>query len=152
MALRWVVTGDKHCTAKAIAIFDAWSTVLKSNLSPSTPEQVGLQSGWVASIWMRAAEILDSVMLETLQDIAVLLEDRTLYDSVMKRFKQHVPSYICLESDGAYPGIPEWTTKYLTEARVKELLQNDASCVEGRTMETCRDLEHGSYSLASISI
>jgi hypothetical protein len=189
MALRWAYTGDKQYATKAIAIFDAWSEVLKGHLSTSAPEQVGLQSGWVASTWTRAAEIvrytdagwstssistfetmlknvylpqvkngsadnpnnIDSVMLEASQGIAIFLEDRTLYDSVMERFKQHVPSYIYLPTDGAYPKIPAWTTKYLTEARVKALWQDDASYFEGRTMETCRDLEHTSYGLASIS-
>lgn len=94
---------------------------------------------------------IDSVMLEAAQGIAIFTDDRTLYDSVITRLKQHVPSYIYLNSDGANPKIPEWTTKYLTAERVKVLWQNDATYFEGRTMETCRDLEHASYGLASIA-
>jgi hypothetical protein len=58
MALRWAYTGDKQYANKAIEIFDQWSGTLKGHLSTSAPEQVGLQSGWVASTWTRAAEIL----------------------------------------------------------------------------------------------
>ncbi|KAJ4305472.1 hypothetical protein N0V90_001003 [Kalmusia sp. IMI 367209] len=189
LALRWAYTGNAQYSSAAIAIFDAWSAVLKEHVSSSAPEQPGLQSGWVASTWARAAEIIrytdagwssssiasfegmlrdvylplvregsadnpnniDSAMLEAAQGIAVFLDDRALYDAVMARFKQHVASYIYLKTDGAYPRIPEWTTKYKTEERVRALWQSQPSFFNGRTMETCRDLEHASYGLASIS-
>ncbi|KAJ4350222.1 uncharacterized protein N0V89_008843 [Didymosphaeria variabile] len=189
LALRWAYTGNDTYAAKAITIIDAWSGTLKEHVSSSAPEQPGLQSGWAASTWTRAAEILrytdanwdtgsitrfsgilrdvylplvrdgsadnpnniDSAMLEAAQNIAVFLEDRTLYDAVMERAKLHIASYIYLKSDGSFPKIPEWTTKYLTEARVRALWQSDGSFFDGRTMETCRDLEHASYGLASIS-
>ncbi|KAF2791003.1 secreted protein [Melanomma pulvis-pyrius CBS 109.77] len=179
MALRWALTGDAQFSKKAISIFDAWSGVLKGHLSTSAPEQVGLQSGWVGTTWARAAEIirytnagwsassiaafstmlrdiylpqtnLSSVMLEATQGIAIFLDDSTTYSTVMARFKQHVPSYIYLEKDGAYPVIPAWSN-YKTEARVKTLWQDDVSYFEGRTQESCRDLEHASYGIESIS-
>ena len=188
MALRWSYTKDVQFAKKAIEILDAWSGTLKGHVGTSSPEQVGLQSGWAGSTWARAAEIIkhtgagwtsasvtrfegmlrdvylpqvrngsaanpnniDSAMLEASQSIAVFLDDNTLYKSVMVRAKQHIRSYIYLSTDGALPVTPSWSN-YQTESRVKLLWQNDASFFEGRTQETCRDLEHASYGLASIS-
>jgi hypothetical protein len=58
MALRWAYTQDKQYANKAVEILDAWSSTLKSHVSTSSPEQVGLQSGWAGSTWARAAEII----------------------------------------------------------------------------------------------
>lgn len=189
MALRWVYTKDQQFADQAIKIFDAWSSVLQGHYSTSSPEQVGLQSGWAGSTWARAAEIIkhtdagwssaslsqfesmlqqiylphvrngsaanpnniDSAMLEAAQSIAVFLDDTALYEAVLDRAKEHIRSYIYLSSDGASPLPPQWSTSYKTQDRVQALWQNDGSYFDGRTQETCRDLEHLSYGLTSIS-
>lgn len=188
MALRWAYSKDQQFANKAIDIFDAWSSTLKGHISTSSPEQVGLQSGWAGSTWARAAEIMrytgsgwssasitnfegmlrdvylpqvrngsaanpnniDSAMLEAAQSIAVFLGDTALYKSVMDRAKQHIRSYIYVSSDGSAPLTPAWSN-YQTASRVLLLWQSDNSFFDGRTQETCRDLEHASYGLASIS-
>lgn len=53
-ALLWAVGGDAAHAQKAIEIMNAWPPVLKSHsLANAT-----LQTGWAASNWMRAAEII----------------------------------------------------------------------------------------------
>lgn len=188
MALRWAYTADQQYANKAIEILNAWSSTLKTHISTSSPEQVGLQSGWAGSTWAGAAELIkhtsagwsagsiaqfeamlsgiylpqvrngsaanpnniDSAMLEAALSIAVFLDDTALYKSVLDRAKQHIKSYIYLDTDGERPVTPAWSN-YQTPARVATLWQNDASYFNGRTQETCRDLEHASYGLASIS-
>lgn len=58
-ALRWAVTGDKASAQATIRILDAWSNTLVSQQpNAAWPPQVGLDSGWVMSTFIRAAEIM----------------------------------------------------------------------------------------------
>jgi hypothetical protein len=53
-ALLWAVTGTPAHAAKAVEILDAWSATLVEHAGHNAP----LQSAWVASLLIRAAEIL----------------------------------------------------------------------------------------------
>lgn len=53
-ALLWRFTGDTAYAARASAILDAWSAVLKAHTLSNAP----LQAGWTASVFVRAAVIL----------------------------------------------------------------------------------------------
>lgn len=53
-ALMWAYTGQKAHADKAIEILNAWSAVLKAHTNHNAP----LQSGWSATICVRAAEII----------------------------------------------------------------------------------------------
>ncbi|MEV0400159.1 alginate lyase family protein [Actinoallomurus sp. NPDC050550] len=53
-ALAWYITRDGRYAAKAIQLMNAWSAVLKDHTNSNAP----LQSGWSASVWPRAAEII----------------------------------------------------------------------------------------------
>jgi hypothetical protein len=52
-ALIWAYTDEPAHAAKAIAIMNAWSGVLKDHTNSNAP----LQSAWAAQVWPRAAEI-----------------------------------------------------------------------------------------------
>ncbi|KDQ19228.1 hypothetical protein BOTBODRAFT_27807, partial [Botryobasidium botryosum FD-172 SS1] len=54
LALAWYITQDARYATKAISIFDAWSTTIKSHTNSNAP----LQTGWAGSSWPRAAEII----------------------------------------------------------------------------------------------
>jgi hypothetical protein len=53
-ALLWALTGRQEHAHKAIAILDAWSSVLRSHTGHNAP----LQSAWAASVFIRAAELM----------------------------------------------------------------------------------------------
>ncbi|MER6706188.1 alginate lyase family protein [Streptomyces fumanus] len=53
-ALLFAVTGKRQHAAKARGIMDAWS----ARLTRHTGENAGLQAGWTASSWARAAELI----------------------------------------------------------------------------------------------
>ncbi|WP_225725739.1 MULTISPECIES: alginate lyase family protein [unclassified Nocardia] len=53
-ALAWYLSGDIRYAHKAIEIMDAWSAALTDH----TGSNASLQSGWAASMWTRAAEII----------------------------------------------------------------------------------------------
>ena len=54
MALAWFITREKGYAEKAIEYFNAWSYMLESHNNTNAP----LQSGWSATSWSRAAEIV----------------------------------------------------------------------------------------------
>ncbi|WP_369216732.1 alginate lyase family protein [Streptomyces flavofungini] len=51
-ALLWNITGERAQAEKAVQIMDAWAEVITRH----TGENAGLQTGWAASSWARAAE------------------------------------------------------------------------------------------------
>jgi hypothetical protein len=53
-ALLWYLGGDENHAKKAIEIMNAWSAVLEEHTMSNAP----LQSGWVGSVFPRAAEII----------------------------------------------------------------------------------------------
>jgi hypothetical protein len=53
-ALLWHLTGDAAHARKAIEIMNAWSAVVKDHTLHNAP----LQTGWAASLWPRAGEII----------------------------------------------------------------------------------------------
>jgi hypothetical protein len=54
MALAWYITGETKYATKAIYYMDEWSSTITGHNNSNAP----LQSGWVASVWARAAEII----------------------------------------------------------------------------------------------
>lgn len=89
-------------------------------------------------------------MLEAAQGIAIFLDDRAAYDHAMQEFKDRVPAYIYLTTDGAYPRSAS-DSKYKTKESIVRFWQGDSSFFDGRTQESCRDLEHAGYGISSIS-
>ncbi|RNJ52350.1 hypothetical protein D7B24_003848 [Verticillium nonalfalfae] len=53
-ALAWTVTGTQTYANKAITFMDSWASTIKAHNNTNSP----LQSGWVASTWARAAELI----------------------------------------------------------------------------------------------
>ncbi|MFI6490839.1 alginate lyase family protein [Streptomyces sp. NPDC050564] len=53
-ALAWYITRDERYAKKSIELMDAWSAVIKDHTNSNAP----LQTGWAASSWPKAAEII----------------------------------------------------------------------------------------------
>jgi hypothetical protein len=53
-ALAWVVTKTKSYAERAITFMDSWAGTIQTHEGSNAP----LQSGWAASVWTRAAEII----------------------------------------------------------------------------------------------
>lgn len=89
-------------------------------------------------------------------NIAVYTDDRSLYNSILPRVEEMTASYIYMDGDkNNLPNPPMWTNKknyYSTEAGLRALWRlPEGQFRHGQMMETCRDLPHASYGLASIS-
>ncbi|TDD62510.1 hypothetical protein E1263_03465 [Kribbella antibiotica] len=53
-ALIWYISGDVRYAQKSIALMDAWSATIRDH----TNSNAALQTGWAASSWPKAAEII----------------------------------------------------------------------------------------------
>jgi alginate lyase len=53
-ALIWYITGDTRYAQKSIELMDAWSATIRDHTNSNAP----LQTGWAASSWPKAAEII----------------------------------------------------------------------------------------------
>ncbi|KAJ5692016.1 chondroitin AC/alginate lyase [Penicillium macrosclerotiorum] len=89
------------------------------------------------------------VMTEAAMFMGVFLENSTAYDTAMALFKARVPAYIYMTSDGSLPVYPRGIS---TEAALISYWEGQSTFeASGMAQETCRDLEHTGYGLASIA-
>ncbi|MER5864384.1 alginate lyase family protein [Kitasatospora sp. NPDC002040] len=89
-------------------------------------------------------------MIEATIGIGVFLNDRTVYDKAVALFRNRVPAYIYLASDGALPRtVPG--SGLDTRDEIVGYWQGQSTFVDGLTQETCRDLTHTGYGLSAIS-
>ncbi|MFD0528173.1 alginate lyase family protein [Kitasatospora arboriphila] len=89
-------------------------------------------------------------MTEATIGIAVFLNDRTVYDKAVATFRNRVPAYIYLASDGALPKtVPG--SGLDTRDEIVKYWQGQSTFVDGLTQETCRDLTHTGYGLSAIA-
>ncbi|KAK2735875.1 hypothetical protein FQN57_001081 [Myotisia sp. PD_48] len=82
--------------------------------------------------------------------MAVFLEDGKSYDTAMRHFKARVPATIFMTSDGKYPKAARGQSSAPDKIIEWWFGQSDFR-ENGMGQETCRDLEHTGYSIASIA-
>ncbi|KAL4861366.1 hypothetical protein BDV12DRAFT_204085 [Aspergillus spectabilis] len=88
-------------------------------------------------------------MAEAAMFIGVFLENSTAYDTGMKLFQARVPAYIYLTSDGSLPVYPRGISA--KSALISYWYGQDTFEADGMSQETCRDLAHTGYGIASIA-
>jgi hypothetical protein len=172
-ALLWYVTGDAAYARNAIAIMNAWSSTLRGHSNSNGP----LQQGWAGATWPRGAEIIrhtydgwaaadiarfetmlrtqylpgvingsgangnwELTMIDAAIGIGVFLDDKAAFDKAVTMWRQRVPAYFYMSSDGPRPvPAPRGSTNW-----------NGATVfMDGISQETCRDLTHTQYGIAS---
>jgi hypothetical protein len=87
----------------------------------------------------------DLIILDAAISIAVFLDDRTLFDETIERWRSRLPAYIYLGSDGPWPVAPPGASSQ--RADVVEFWHGLTTFVDGVTQETCRDLAHTAWGL-----
>jgi hypothetical protein len=172
-AMLWYVTGDESYAKNAIAIMNAWSSTLEGHSNSNGP----LQQGWAGAMWPRGAEIIrhtyggwsaadiarfetmlktqylpgvingsgangnwELTMIDAAIAIGVFLDDKAAFDKAVTMWRQRVPAYFYMSSDGPRPvPAPRGSTNW-----------NGATVfMDGISQETCRDLTHTQYGIAS---
>jgi hypothetical protein len=172
-AMLWYVTGDEAYARTAVEIMNAWSSTLKGHSDSNGP----LQQGWAGAEWPRAAEIIrhtypgwaaadvarfesmlrtqylpgvingsgangnwELTMIDAAIGIGVFLDDKATFDKAVAMWRQRVPAYFYLSTDGPKPvPAPRGSTNW----------QGATVFMDGISQETCRDLTHTQYGIAS---
>jgi hypothetical protein len=89
-------------------------------------------------------------MADAMLGIAVFLDDRATFDHALARWRKRVPAYIYMEADGPRP-IPPPDAGKDEPAALKKYWYGQERLADGVGQETCRDLAHLAYGLASIA-
>jgi len=89
-------------------------------------------------------------MMEATLGISVFLEDRTVYDRAIAKFRDRVPAFIYLTTDGSLPRGPVGSG-IDTRDEIISYWHGQNTFVDGLAQETCRDFTHTGYGLSSIS-
>ena len=90
----------------------------------------------------------DLVMTEAALQIGVFLDARPVFDQAVARWRRRVPAYFYLESDGPLPAAPPDAGKDSASVLL-EYWHDQHRLVNGLSQETCRDLGHTGYGIAS---
>jgi hypothetical protein len=89
-------------------------------------------------------------MMDATIGIAVFLEDRTVFDKAVAKFRTRAPAYAYLTTDGSYPKGPPGSG-YDTRAEIVKYWHGQNTFVDGVAQETCRDFTHTGYGIAAMA-
>jgi hypothetical protein len=178
-ALLWNISGNHRYAENAIRICNAYARALTGYTDSNAPLQAAWSgelwpraaellrysnSGWkqediAAFSYMLTAVILPMIhdgsnsngnwelsMIDAMTGIAVFTDDRPLLDHAEAMWRERVPAYFYnFALDGAHP-----RTMARTPAKGNWYGTADLNAtVDGISQETCRDLGHTGYSIAS---
>ncbi|MFG2115207.1 alginate lyase family protein [Streptomyces sp. NPDC048718] len=87
-------------------------------------------------------------MTDATMSMAVFLEDRTLYEDAVRRYRARVPAYFYLASDGALPKPPPGGSVKSAD-QLAAYWFGQRTYRDGLGQETCRNFMHIGYSLAA---
>lgn len=87
-------------------------------------------------------------MAEAVVNIGVFTNDKKIFDQGVKLFERRLPAYVYMKKDGKLPVTPPGHK--LKKAKLIKFWFNQKKFVNGLSQETCRDLDHTEYGLASI--
>ncbi|GAB2513736.1 alginate lyase family protein [Nocardia heshunensis] len=176
-SLVWYVTGDARYARKAVEIMDAWSAVLTDH----TGSNATLQSGWAASVWTRAAEIVKYAygdwaqadrfgdLLRTVYLPQVIIGSRSNGNWELTQIEATLGIAVFLEDRDSYDKAiamyldrvpayiyltadgPQPRSTAHTPADLTKFWWGQTALVDGLTQETCRDFAHTGYGLSAIA-
>lgn len=95
-----------------------------------------------------------AVITEAKINTAVYLDDNTLFNEAIGRFKDYFPTYVYTYNDGALP-VP--IAGCYSHDRLDEfkgywsIPKKDTPLLQGHAQETCRDIEHLAYGIAGFT-
>ena len=87
-------------------------------------------------------------MIEAVIHIGIFNDDRATFDKGVAMWRERVPSYVYIASDGPTPVPPPRGTK--TGAALISFWYGQSMMMDGLSQETCRDLGHVQYGLAAM--
>ncbi|MFI9240648.1 alginate lyase family protein [Streptomyces sp. NPDC053079] len=87
-------------------------------------------------------------MTDATMAIAVFLDDTEAFDDAVDRFRDRVPAYFYLSTDGRLPRRPPGS-RISSAAEVRAYWYGQRRFVDGLAQETCRNFAHVGYGLAA---
>ena len=116
-------------SAWAKADIDTFSTMLRTAYLP-----------YIAKGWPRGNGNWELSMADALIQIAVFLDDHESFNAAVALWKQRVPEYIYMSSDGSKP----------VRGAMSSSWNGAKTYFDGLCQETCRDLGHTQYGFAAM--
>lgn len=87
--------------------------------------------------------------IEAHMTMAVYLDDQSMFDHAVSRWKSRVPTYIYLKTDGPNPLF--YSNRTLTQTlSTWKSTSSGTAFIDGLSMETCRDLGHAKLGINSM--
>jgi hypothetical protein len=122
-----------------------FSTMLKTAYLPEVVDGSTRTGNW------------DTSAIEAAMNIAIFLDDTAEFQKIVKLWRDRVPAYVYLSTDGALPVQPPRQTA-LSDSALKSYWYNPKSFADGLTQESCRDVPgsgtagfgHAQYGMAGI--
>ncbi|MFD1939257.1 alginate lyase family protein [Nonomuraea mangrovi] len=88
------------------------------------------------------------IMTDAAIGIAVFLDDRASFDKAVQLWRNRLPAYVYLKTDGAYPKSRPGS-KYDTRDEIIGYWHGQTTFVDGLAQETCRDFGHTGWGIAA---
>jgi len=89
-------------------------------------------------------------MIQAIIGIGVFLDDKAVYDRAVALFRNRVPAYVYLTSDGALPRTKPGDGRD-TRDEIIGYWHHQTTFVNGLSQETCRDFTHTGYGIAAMA-
>jgi hypothetical protein len=89
-------------------------------------------------------------MIQAIIGIGVFLDDKAIYDRAVALFRNRVPAYVYLTSDGALPRTKPGDGRD-TRDEIIAYWHGQTTFVNGLSQETCRDFTHTGYGIAAMA-
>ncbi|MFI9201055.1 alginate lyase family protein [Streptomyces sp. NPDC053048] len=90
----------------------------------------------------------DLAMADATMGIAVFLDDEDAFATAVRRFRDRVPAYFYLDSDGRLPERPPGS-RIRNRADITRYWFGQETFVDGIAQETCRNFTHVGYGIAA---
>lgn len=128
--VRWTYGGWPRASV------DRFASMLKTAYAPTIGKNSGGNGNW------------ELVMIEATIGVAVFTDDQALFDRAVAMWRNRVPAYIYLQSDGPHP-VPPPVGNRTTPESLAGFWRTSVFMADGQSQETCRDFGHASWGLAS---
>ncbi|MFE0134468.1 alginate lyase family protein [Streptomyces sp. NPDC059037] len=90
----------------------------------------------------------DLLMADATISMAVFLDDHDSFEKAVTHFRDRVPAYFYMKSDGPLPVSPAGSD-INTPKQLQKYWFGEKTFADGLSQETCRNFKHASYSLAA---
>ena len=111
-----------------------------------------LRKAYLPNMWdgsPRSNGNWDLTMIEGMMGIGVFLDSVPVFDHAVTMWRQRVPAYFYMTTDGPYPPPSPGDTTMVNKDLIITYWQGQTTFKDGLSQETCRDFNHTQFGIAS---